>query len=62
MLILVAFLLGGIHWIGSIVDVWTDPTLKNEDKSRYFWFALVIMIPPMAGVLYYMMRQKKVFE
>jgi hypothetical protein len=59
-LVLTAVLLGGIHWIGSIIDVWTDKQLKQESDSRYFWLALVIMIPPIAGVLYYIMRQKKI--
>ena len=59
-LILLAVLLGGIHWIGSIITVWTDPNLKNESDSRYFWLAIVIMIPPIAGMIYYIVRQKKI--
>jgi hypothetical protein len=61
-LILGSFLSGGVHWIGSMFDVWTDPTLKNEDISRGFWFQLVLMIPPVAGMIYYMTQHKKVTE
>ena len=52
--ILASVLLGAIHWIGSLINVWNDRRLKNEEASRYFWFSLVIMIPPIAGMLYYM--------
>ena len=59
-LILIAVLFGGIHWVGSIISVWTDPHLKNESDSRYFWLAIVIMIPPIAGMIYYVVKQKKI--
>jgi hypothetical protein len=59
-LIMVAIILGGLHWVGSIIDVCTDSELKSDEKSRFLWFAVVIMIPPVAGMLYYMMPGKKV--
>lgn len=59
-MVFAAVLLGGIHWVSAIVDVWTDEQLKRESDSRYFWLALVIMIPPVAGILYYIMKQKKI--
>jgi len=59
-LIIASVLLGGIHWIRSIIDVWTDPDFKNNESKKYFWFALVLMIPPLAGMMYYMIHQKKV--
>ena len=59
-LIMVAIILGGLHWVGSIIDVCTDSELKSDEKSRFLWFAVVIMIPPVAGMLYYMMPRKVV--
>ena len=48
----------GVHWIRSLVDVWTDTELKG-DESRYFWLAIVIMVPPLAGMLYYLVEDRK---
>ncbi len=59
-LIIVSVLLGGFHWIRSIIDVWNDRDLKSEEAKQYFWLGLVIMIPPLAGMMYYMINQKKV--
>lgn len=58
--IVVSVVLGGIHWIRSIVDVYNDHDLKNEEASRYLWMSLVIMVPPVTGMLYYMMKRKKI--
>lgn len=57
-LVLASFIAGGIHWAGSIVDVSTDPNLKHEE-SRGFWLALVIMVPPLAGMIYYMVDGRR---
>src|SRR5688572_17716050 len=57
-LILVSIILGGIHWIVSLIDVCTDSELKRDEQSRYLWLSLVIMIPPIAGMMYYMMNRK----
>jgi len=57
-LIILSFFIGGIHWIASIIDVCTDPNL-NDQHSRYFWLAIVIMIPPMAGMIYYMIDGRR---
>ncbi len=59
-MIVLSVILGGIHWIGSVIDVYNDHYLKNEEASRYLWMSLVIMIPPISGMLYYMMKRKKV--
>ena len=53
-----SIILGGIHWIGSLIDVCTDPELKRDEQSRFLWLAIVIMIPPIAGMMYYMMNRK----
>jgi hypothetical protein len=57
-IILVSIVMGGIHWIGSLIDVCTDPELKRDEQSRYLWLSIVIMIPPIAGMMYYMMNRK----
>lgn len=59
-MIIISVVLGGIHWIKSIIDVYNDQNLKNEESSQYLWLSLVIMIPPVTGMLYYMMKRKKV--
>lgn len=56
--ILSAVVLGGIHWIWSIIDVITGYDLNPD--SRIFWMILVILIPPVGGMLYYIMKRKNV--
>jgi hypothetical protein len=58
-IIVASIVLGGIHWIWSIVDVARDPNLR-QGENRVFWLALVIVVPPLAGLVYYMMRRKRV--
>ena len=53
-----AVALGAIHWIWSITDVVTGYDLKPASKS--FWLILVMLIPPLGGMIYYMMRRKNV--
>ena len=55
-----AVILGAIHWVVSMINVCQDADLKNETESRYFWLALVIMIPPIVGMMYYSMKRKKI--
>lgn len=57
-LILLSFIMGGVHWIGSLTDVCTDSELKRDKRSRFLWLAIVIMIPPISGMMYYMMNRK----
>jgi hypothetical protein len=50
--------LGALHWILSIEDV-----VKNNQlnlKSRPFWVIMVVIIPPIGGMLYYLMNEKNV--
>ena len=56
--ILTAIILGAVHWIWSIVDVVTGYDLNPASKS--FWLILVMLIPPLGGMIYYMMRRKNV--
>ena len=56
-----AVIMGALQWVGSLVDVSRDPAL-NDQHSRYFWFAIVLMIPPLAGMLYYMVDAKRITD
>jgi hypothetical protein len=49
------FILGGIHWIWAIIDVFTHQQLRSQ--SRVLWAILVIAIPPIGGLLYYAMSK-----
>jgi hypothetical protein len=54
--IFAAMVLGAIHWIWAIINVITGYDLNPESKS--FWLILVMLIPPLGGMIYYMMRRK----
>ena len=43
---------GAVHWIWSMIDVFTNHELNS--KSRPFWTILVVLIPPLGGMFYYM--------
>ena len=59
-MVIAAFSITGVHWIWSMISVWRDKELRNKDAGNYFWLALVIMIPPLAGLMYYMIYGKRV--
>ena len=56
--ILLSIAMGGVHWVGSIINVCTDSELKHDERSWFLWLAIVIMVPPVAGMMYYMMDRK----
>ena len=56
--ILLSFELGGIHWIWSMTDVITGYDLKPD--SKIFWLIMVMLIPPLGGMIYYAMKRKNV--
>jgi hypothetical protein len=56
--ILASVVLGAIHWIWSIADVVKSKHL--DPRSRPFWIALVVIVPPLGGMMYYMMKTKNV--
>ena len=56
-LIIGSLVLAVVHWTRALVDVATDPALKG-DESRYFWLGIIIMVPPMAGMIYYMIEER----
>lgn len=47
----------GIHWMLSIIHVIRNNSFGNE-VSRYFWLALIIMVPPLAGMIYFMVDDR----
>ena len=53
-----AFALGFIHWIWSMVNVFTDHNL--DKRSKMFWTIMVIILPPLGGMYYYAMKRKNV--
>lgn len=56
--ILSSIILGGIHWVWSIIDVAAGHDLNPSSKS--FWLIIVLLIPPLGGMIYYMMKRKNV--
>jgi len=53
-----AIAMGGIHWIWAIISVLTKYNLNPD--SRTFWMILVMLIPPLGGIIYYLMPRKNV--
>jgi len=56
--VLSAVSLGAIHWIWSIITVTTRYDLNPD--SRIFWLILVVLIPPLGGMIYYLMKRKNI--
>ena len=54
--IIAAVILGGIHWIWSIVNVATRKDMKPFQKR--FWLIAVIAAPALGGLIFYSMHQK----
>jgi len=57
-IILGAIVLGAIHWIWSLIDVIMGYDLNSNSKS--FWLIIVMLVPPLGGMIYYMMKRKNV--
>lgn len=49
--------LAGLAWIWPIIEVATTNTLKGFQKK--FWLIVVISVPVVGGLLYYVMHNKK---
>jgi hypothetical protein len=56
--ILSGLLLGAVHWLWSSIDVFTNKELNSQ--SRMFWMIMVLLIPPVGGMMYYLMQSKNV--
>jgi hypothetical protein len=55
--LIASFILGGIHWIWSIIDVLKHYKIHSTQENRILWVILVIAIPPVGGLLYYVMSK-----
>ena len=51
-------LLGAIHWIWAITDVFKDFKASSKNEKRIIWIILVIIIPPVGGMLYYLFDER----
>ncbi|MGN6399201.1 MAG: PLD nuclease N-terminal domain-containing protein [Flavisolibacter sp.] len=52
-----SFLLAGIHWIWSIIDVFKDFRVNSSSENRLLWIILVIVLPVIGGTFYYAMSK-----
>lgn len=52
-----ATLIGGIHWIWTIIEVIGRNDLKNFQKR--FWLILVVAVPVVGGMLFHILHQQK---
>jgi len=52
-----SMVIGGVHWVWSIIDVFKDYRVNSGSENRIIWVILVIIIPPVGGLLYYAMSK-----
>lgn len=52
-----SFLLAGINWIWSIIDVFKDFRVNSSSENRLLWIILVIVLPVIGGTFYYAMSK-----
>jgi hypothetical protein len=52
-----SFLLGGIHWVWSCVDVLKNFKANSTQENRILWVILVFAVPPVGGILFYTMSK-----
>ena len=53
-LLIGTFALGFIHWVWAVVDVLKDYFAhKSTEDRNIVWVVLVIIVPPVGGILYY---------
>jgi RsiW-degrading membrane proteinase PrsW (M82 family) len=50
------FLLAGLFWLWTVMDVIGAPNLKSFQKM--FWLVVTILIPVMGGLMFYVMQQQ----
>ncbi len=56
--LIASVVLGGIHWIWSIIDVTRDRNIGSQ--SRVIWLIITILVPPLGGIFYYLMGTRQV--
>lgn len=49
-------ILGGVHWIWSIIDVATRKDMKPFQKR--FWLIAVVAAPAIGAMIFYIMHQR----
>jgi hypothetical protein len=53
-LLITTFVLGGVHWVWSVIEVLKDyRTNKEKENRNIVWVILVLIVPPVGGILYY---------
>ena len=60
LLAITTLVLAAIHWIWGLKDAWTDRDLKGREVDNFFWFVTILLIPPLAGLMYYMVNNKRI--
>ncbi|HWJ28390.1 MAG TPA: PLD nuclease N-terminal domain-containing protein [Flavisolibacter sp.] len=53
-----SFVVGGIHWIWSIIDVLKDYKTGGSENRKIIWVIFVVLIPPIGGMLYYLLGSR----
>lgn len=56
-LLYVGFLLAGIFWVWSVLDIAAAKHLRFYQKM--FWLIIAISVPVMGGLLYFVLHQDK---
>ncbi len=56
--IIASVVMGAIHWIWGIIDVFSHQNIASQRKK--FWIILVIAIPAIGSICYYIMGSKTV--
>ena len=59
-LAIATLVVAGVHWLWGMRDALTDRTLKHKEADNYFWFSLILLSPPLAAMMYYMLHDKRV--
>ena len=59
-LAIATLVVAGVHWLWGMRDALTDRTLKQKEADNYFWYSLILLIPPLAAMMYYMLHDKRV--
>jgi hypothetical protein len=55
--IIAAVVLGGIHWVWSIIDAFKNFKINSEHENRILWVILCIALPPIGGMFFYAMSK-----
>ena len=55
-----SLIIGVVHWLISVVSVLRDQLRKQYEGLWFFWFTAVFLVPPIGGMMYYMVNNKRV--